>query len=170
MHKNEYLPLKFSRDKYFTNISLDEFKSAAGKLEDIIKSSRGSAHSVVSVCENINDYLNSGVIPAESCSWQQTNYSLDKVDQNLWDKSYSLGIKITLPGKENSFAVYLGYDKGEKKRLFFYGQSLDQKTYDAIKNEFGKIGLFYKVGDGQAKHSDFRDDLIWLKLKDSRKR
>ena len=156
MKQNDYL--RFSYDKYLGRFGLNEFKEVAEQLEEIVNASRNPIDSRVLTCENSYTYKwsNVSILTEEKkeALKQRKEYSLVEVDGAVWDRSYKLQLTMKLLESKEPFMICLTHDKGEKNRLFFYGQSLDEQTYHTIMNRFHKRGFLYRLGDGSSKPSD----------------
>ena len=160
--------LRFSYDKILGKFGFNDFKVIGEQLEGIVKASRNSVDSKVLTCEDSRTYNWSGVSilskEVETALQSRQEYSLAEVDKVIWDKSYKLQLNLCAPETKESFMVCFRYDRNEKNRLFFYGQSLDEKTYHGLMNQFHKKGLFYRLGDGFSKPSELQTMLAMSKL------
>jgi hypothetical protein len=157
MTQKDYL--RFSHDKYLGRFEFNDFKIAAEKLEKIVKTSRNPVDSEVFICDShtyTNIELSGSIEERKTALKQREQYPLSELDRTVWDKAYKLQLTLTLPQAKEPFMVCLDYNKNEKNRLFFYGQELDEKTYQDIMEQFHKRGLLYKLGNGFEKISELR--------------
>ena len=151
--------LRFSHDKYFGRFSFEEFKKNSIELEKVIKASRNVDSSKILTCEDIDTYKWSNVSvfmdEVEKALKNRKEYSIPEFNEEIWNRAYDIQLTIKTPSRDDNFMVCLSHDKIENKRLFFYGQNLDEGIYKGITETFNKPGFLYKIGDGFHKPSEF---------------
>jgi hypothetical protein len=144
--------LRFSYDKYFGSFKFDEFKLIAQGLETIVSGLRNPLRAAVLTCEDKPTYDWSRVsIPIEEkkeALKDRKEYALSDFTESVWARAFKSQFTIKQPDSKDSLMVCLTYDFAEKKRLFFYGQGLDEQTLKAIMGKFYRRNLFFSLGDG----------------------
>ena len=155
---------RFSHDRYFGGFGLDEFKRTARELRLIADASRSHVDSFVLTCEDKNTYdwskVSFAMEEVNRALEQRKKYSLRDVNEEVWNRTFKLENFMKIPNDEEVFMICLSHDKAEKNRLFFYGQGLDEKTYENVMSRFHKRGLLYRLGDGLWKPSRLMGGII----------
>ena len=157
---SEEYRFRFSHDKHFRAVTFGQFESTAESLDGIVRRNREGAESKIITCEDRNTYNYSTVTfdseEIETALKNRKEYGLDNLALDVWERSYNVGINITVPNSNEPFMVCASIDKtADSNRLKFHGQWLDKQTYSEIMQRFHYGNLFHKLGDGMGKISDF---------------
>lgn len=148
---------RFSIDNRFGNVSLDQFKNTAEKLESSLKNIRPNIASELLLTTDGCDYNGYGSLTidtpeVEGALDRRERYLLNDLDEGLWKKSFETGLYIN--SIKEPYMVCLTVGAREPKKLFFYAQCLDEKSQEVF-DSFKKAGLLQKIGDGFPKSSEF---------------
>lgn len=151
---------RFSRDKRFKKVSLDEFLATAKSLCQTVSEHRSTMDIEVVTAEDRVTYnyttttFWSGEI--EEALGNRKHYTLDELTQEVWDRSFN--VQVTLRDEQDfrPFMICVSCDKhADVKRMKFYGQCLNEETHRAVVNEFSRPSFSYSIGDGMGKISNF---------------
>ncbi|HEB47046.1 MAG TPA: hypothetical protein ENI22_01090 [Candidatus Pacearchaeota archaeon] len=155
---------RFSHDKLFGIFRLEQFKRTAKELESIINATRSHVDSFVLTCEDKNTYdwskVSFAMDEVNKALEQRKRYSLGEVDEEVWNRALQLENFMKIPNDKEVFMVCLTHDKAEENRLLFYGQGLDERTYENVMNRFHKRGWLYTLGNGHGKPSRLMRGII----------
>jgi hypothetical protein len=140
-HAQNFVPIfnpneVFSLESRYSGVSLRQFRRMARKLESNLVLIRPEIKSELIITFGDEKY-----------SFQQTGLGMDDLDKSFWDTSIRTQLRIFNEMQKN-YDVWLGYEKAEPGKLFFYGQGLDSRSREVF-NGFKRNGFFYKVGDGR---------------------
>ena len=131
----------FSRENRFHEVLLEEFLSTARKLYQAASLAKKSLNVKVIATEDIAAYNYSKITlwtdGIEDGLKSKQYYSLDNLTQEVWNRAFY--VQVAFHGKQgaNPFMVCLSCDKNANaKQMEFYGQHLDEKTYQAITRQF----------------------------------
>ncbi len=155
---NDYIG--FSRDKRFSATTFADFFKSANKLVEIVQGVRPFAKVELLVCEDPWTH-NFSTVSFESdevtaALKNRKTYALDQFTGEVWDRSFKVNLVIKDDTDPKPFMICLSCDRqSDVGRIMFYGQCLDQRTYEQILDVFAKSSLFYKIGDGFPKTSVF---------------
>ena len=151
---------RFSRDKRFRKVSFEEFLSTAKRLHETIAATCSTASVEVFTAEDFSTYNYTTVTfwseEIRTILEQKKKYALDELTREVWDRS--LDVQITWRDEKNqkSFMICMSCDKyADIRRIRFYGQGLDEKTYDTVNRNFRRTSWSYGISDGRGKISDF---------------
>lgn len=150
---------RFSIDNLLKPVSFKQYKKNAEKLESSLKEIYPDLNSKILLTTNGRDYYGWGSVTwdcpeAEEARKRRQEYSLDEFNENLWNNSFRTDLIITDEQNDNSYMVSMLNEKRSPKSLFFYGQQLDKKSKNILK-EFKKPGILQKTGDGFPETSYF---------------
>jgi len=145
---------QFSHDKYFKKVSLDEFLSTIDSISSLLKNNEQdvSIEKKITTVEDNQTYnlRHMTFIPTDEDFWgreETHDYSLEELDEKLWNKCWELDCYIN----SDNGSVRLTVDREEgPKRLLFRGNHLNPDIKKKIMNKYHRIGLTYKLGDGQS--------------------
>jgi len=150
---------RFSINNIFRDVSLDQFKNTAERLELSLRKDRPEITSELLLNTNRYDYDTYGsltiIIPElEEALKRREKYQLSDLNEELWKKSFEIGLYIKDNSIKEPYMVCLTGGIRESKKMFFYSQCLDEKSQEVF-DSFKKTGLLQKIGDGFGKSSDF---------------
>ncbi|MEK6952740.1 MAG: hypothetical protein AABX29_07030 [Nanoarchaeota archaeon] len=151
---------RFSIDNRFRNISFDQFRNTAGRLEESLRNIHPAIISELLLTTNRQDYYGFGsltiIIPEkEQALSRRERYPLSDLDEKLWQKSFKTDLWIKDNTLNDLYAVVLSVEEREPKSLKFYGQYIDKKSQEILEQFKKETKFFQKIGDGFHKPSDF---------------
>ncbi len=160
---------RFSIDNRFGNVSLDQFKNTAERLESSLRNVRPEITSELLLTTNGGDYNGYGSLTIHTPDVKEAldrreRYLLNDLDKGLWEKSFETGLYIKDNSVKKPYMVCLNARAREPKKLFFYAQCLDEKSQEVF-DSFKKVGLLQKIGDGFPKSSEFAVDYALATLR-----
>lgn len=154
----------FSIDNRFWNVSLNQFKKTAGKLEYFLRQVRPSIQSELLLTTNQEDYMEmlskrGAQIVEENCSLEmierfnrpytrREHLRLNGLNKDLWEGSFKRELIIKDSSVNENYMIGLTNEFAEPNILFFYGQWLDKRS-EGVLMGFRRAGLFQKVGNGR---------------------
>lgn len=147
---------RFSLDKRFRKVRFEEFEGVAIKLFDVVLQTLGRMDVSVITAEDHETYNYTTTTfwsdEIEEALKKRKQYTWDQFTREVWDRSYDVQVDFQF-GRS---WISLSCDKhAEDRRMFFYAQSLDERTRSEILKRFRKRSLWYDVGDGMHKISTF---------------
>ena len=151
---------RFSHDKRTLPVTFEEFLATAKKLQETLFLTRCHLDVYVFTAEDplTYDYTTTTYWSEEIEAGlkHRKQYSFDDLTQEIWDRSFEVQISLHDALDPEPFMVCLSCDKhGDGKRIRFYGQCLDERTHQAVIQEFSRPTLEYQIGDGMTKTSLF---------------
>jgi len=151
---------RFSYDQRFRKVSFGKFLKIARELCEAVVSIRNSVDITVITSEDHRTYDYSTVTfmsdEITEALKGRKEYPFDRFTQNVWDRSFN--VQVTLKDKKDPkpFMICLSCNKhADAKRIMFYGQCLDETTYQRVVSKFRHPTLLYSIGEGFEKSSDF---------------
>lgn len=150
---------RFSIDNRFRNVSFDQFRETAKRLESSLRQVRPTIQSGLLLTTNGRDYQGYGsltvlISEVEEAETRREKFQLADLNEELWRKSFETGLYIRDNSVSEPYMICLNHGIREPKRLFFYGQCLD-KVSQKVFEGFRKTGMLQKLGDGYPKTSEF---------------
>jgi len=150
---------RFSINNMFGNVSLDQFKNTAERLESSLRNIRPGITSELLLTTNGNDYHRYGSLTVSipevtKARKRREGYQLSDLNKELWNNSFETELYIEDNSIKEPYMLCLSVGVREPKRLFFYAQCLDEKSQEVFDN-FKQAGLLQKIGDGVSKNSEF---------------
>ena len=150
---------RFSIGNRFRNVSLNQFRSTAERLESALKNVRPEITSQLLLTTNRCDYDGYGSLTIDTPEVEEAldrrkRCQLNDLNERLWKQSFETGLYIKDDSIKEPYMVCLTTGVREPKKMFFYGQCLDKKSQEVFDN-FKQTGLLQKIGDGFPKSSDF---------------
>lgn len=150
---------RFSIDNRFSKVSLDQFRKTAEKLESALRIVRPTIQSELLLTTNGEDYHRYGSLTihtseVEEAIARREKYQLSDLDEGLWTRSFEIELHIIDNSIKEPYCIWLSNGVREPKKLFFYGQCLDEASKKVFEG-FRGAGLLQKIGDGFPKSSDF---------------
>ena len=165
-HRNYYKWLiqdrimeRFSIDNWFSNVSLDQFRGTAHKLESAIRNIRPTIQSELLLTTNRDDYYGSGSLTVsipkvDEAKARREKFQLTDLNENLWTRSFETELYILDNSVSEPYMICLSNGTREPKRLFFYRQCLDEASQKVFEG-FRRTSILQKLGDGHSKTSNF---------------
>ena len=150
---------RWSREKRFFSVTLDDFLKQVNALYNTVARVRNDCSFQVFACEDGETYNFSQVtILTPEVTEVLANrrvYDISEVDQALVERAFSLCFVAKSITAGNSFMVALTWDiHSDPSRLLFYYQSVNEYEADAIL-DLSLPGFLWKIGDGYPKPSQF---------------
>ena len=150
---------RFSIENRFQNVSFIQFKTTAERLESALKEVRPSIQSKLLLTTNGLDYRGYGSLTiltpeTEATFARREGLQLQYLNQELWARSFKTQFQVIDNSTNEPYCIWLSNEVREPKKLFFYGQCLDEKSQEVFEG-FRKVGLSQRVGDGYHKTSPF---------------
>ncbi len=151
---------RFSHDKWLGKVSFEDFLTTAKKLAEIVFNSRSTANTEVSTAEDRATYNYTTVTffsdEVTEGMKNKKSYTLDELTQEIWNRSFDVRMSLFDDKDSKPFMICISCDKyADARRIRFYGQCLDEKTYQDVTEEFYHSSFWYKLGDGYSKPSLF---------------
>lgn len=152
--------LRFSRDKRFKRVSFEEFLATARALCETVSAVRSSLDTRVVTAEDHTTYNYSTVTflskERMEALGNRKHYSLDELTQDVWDRSFDVRVILRDEHDPRPFMICVSCDKyDDAKRMKFYGQCLDGRTYQQVVDGFRRSSFSHRIGDGMSKISTF---------------
>jgi len=152
---------RFSIDNRLQDVSLEQFKETAERLESSLRLAMPKIQSGLFLTTKREDYLTYVDFKFSAPElWEamkrRERIQLSDLNENLWNISYMAQLLITESSVKEPYLILLGNECREPKRLFFYGQFLDEKSQEVLES-FRKNGLLHKVGNGLKRQPDLFD-------------
>lgn len=151
---------RFSHDKRFNKVSFQEFLATARALSHTVSTHRSSVDVKIITAEDHTTYDYTTTTfwwdVIEEALKSRKRYSVDDLTQEVWGRSFD--VQLTLRDKQDPkpFMICMSCDKhAAAKRIQFFGQGLDEQTYQAVVGEFRRSSLSHSIGDGTRKISNF---------------
>jgi len=146
----------FSIDNRFRNVSLNQFKNIAERLESSLRNVGPEITSELLLTTDGYDYNGYGSLTidtpeVEECLNRREGWTVNDLDEGLWKKSFEIGLYIKDYSAKEPYMVCLTLEAREPKKLFFYAQCLDEKSQEVF-NDFKQVGLLQKIGDGTPRY------------------
>jgi len=153
----------FSREKRFTSVvSFREFTQTVSTLAALVRSSRPKVSVEILTIEDARTHLYAqvtlimtekvtGALKVPGC----LSYELDTFTEDVWNRSFSVKLRLKDDSDPESFMIDLLLDKDEPRCMNFYGQAVEPKLTNDIYGVFAHSNFLYKVGDGNETPSAF---------------
>lgn len=150
---------RFSIDNSFQRVSFRQFKTAAEKLESALRGVRPTIESELFLTTNWFDYraygsLTVSIPETEQARARRERFQLPDLSEGLWEVSFKTEFYIFDRSIKEPYMAALSAEDKEPTKLFFYSQQLDEVSQRVFDN-FKRVKLFQKLGDGYPKSSDF---------------
>jgi len=123
---------RFSIENYYKNISFEQYKKTAEKLESSIRKVNPNITSSVLLTTNRDDYN----------GWGSMTMDIPEIFKDDIEKKKECNLKD------------LSNEERNKNSMYFLGTGLNNKE-QMVFDSFKKTGLFQKLGNGHPKSSDF---------------
>jgi len=151
---------RFSIENYYKNISFEQYKKTAEKLESSIRKVNPNITSSVLLTTNRDDYNGWGSMTMDIPEIfkddieKKKECNLKDLTKNLWEKSLEVELWIKDKTSSSTYFIVLSNEERNKNSMYFLGTGLNNKE-QMVFDSFKKTGLFQKLGNGHPKSSDF---------------
>ncbi len=144
--------MRFSIDNRFSNVSLGQFRKTAHNLDSSLKIIRPKIESGLLLTTNWEDYNGFGSLTVltpevEEALARREKFQLVDLNGSLWTGSFKIEMFIRDNSSSEPYMICLSNEVREPKRLFFYGQCLDEQS-EKVFESFRRGSLLQRVGDG----------------------
>lgn len=150
----------FSIDNRFRSVSLAQFQETAIRLEEALREVRPGISSELFLTTNGVDYCGAASLTVltpevEAALDRRERLQLNGLNGKLWKRSFNRELYIKDNSSDDSYMVCLSNGRREPKRLFFYGQGLDDASLEVYDRFRQTQRRFQRIGDGFPKNSDY---------------
>ena len=146
---------RFSIEKRFRDISFNDFRRTAEKLEASLKRVRPEIRSELLLAMPIENHPLSlglgGLTPDEKEFLAKSEkHQLSDLNESLWRASLRSQLYLFDSSVNDGYGVWFGTEVRDPKKLFFFQQYLDPESL-AVFYSFRRTNLSQRVGNGYHK-------------------